>query len=604
LSHASARESDHAGPAPSTGAGAGRAALALVLIAVAVLGATAVVGATGGRAVGRLQQRAETVIEPASEIGTRLAALHAREMVALQTFLLTGSPSDRLRYGEALTRSQATEDSLGTLAESLGTQVEEAFFFMGDAAFRWRSQARPVLAEEVSREAFVADLADQRSLFSALQNETLGLEAAIAAQASAVRDLIAAEQGRQRTATLVLSGLALLAALGLGAVALHLQSLARDMARRRRDAARARAETSAVLDATADGVLGLDRSGRCTFINRAAAGLLGVDPRGSLGREASHLIRGEGVGVVLSVLGSGEPAVGPHEVVVQDRNGGTFPARLTSHAVPGGGSSLARVITIADMTRERRAADELRRAVSARERVLAVVSHDLRNPLGTVQAASELLIELELPPHKVEEQLRIIHRSAERMAGLIRDLLDVSVMESGGFSVRRGTVHLEDLLSDLVGESQGLARDRGAPLEIEVAGEARVLSFPGDADRLLQALLNLVGNAFKFSPPGSRVRVGASVDSEEGQRSLRVSVDDQGPGVPEALRDTLFEPFRQGEVGDARGAGLGLAIVRGIVAAHGGSVGVADAPGGGARFVVSLPLGPMPPDPVANPGAG
>jgi two-component system sensor histidine kinase KdpD len=149
-----------------------------------------------------------------------------------------------------------------------------------------------------------------------------------------------------------------------------------------------------------------------------------------------------------------------------------------------------------------------------------------------------------------------------------------------------------------------LVRDRGAPLEIEVAVEARALSFQGDADRLLQALLNLVGNAFKFSPPGSRVRVCASVDSEEGHRSLRVTVDDQGPGVPEALRDTLFEPFRQGEVGDARGAGLGLAIVRGIVAAHGGSVGAADTPGGGARFVVSLPLGPMPLDPVANPGAG
>lgn len=604
MSHAPARESAPSKPASYPGRGAGRIALGLVLLAVVVLGAMAVVGATGGRAVGRLQERAESVIEPASEIGTRLAALHAREMVALQTFLLSGSPSDRLRYREALDRSQAMEDSLAPLAESLGTQVQEAFFFMADAAFRWRSQARPVLDEEVTREAFVTDLPHQRNLFSALQNETLALEAAIAAQAGGVRNLIAAEQERQRAATLMLSGLALLAALGLAGVALHLQSLARDMARRRQDAARARAETSAVLNAAADGVLGLDRSGRCTFINRAAAGLLGVDLHGSLGRGANALIQGEGVVSVLSVLGSEEPEVGPAEVIIADRAGGTFPARITSHPVRGGGSSLARVVTIADMTRERQAADELRRAVSARERVMAVVSHDLRNPLGTVQAASELLIELDLPPHKVEEQLRIIHRSAERMAGLIRDLLDVSVMESGGFFLRSGTVDLEGLLSTLVGESQGLARGRGASVEIDVAGEARGCSFEGDADRLLQALLNLVGNALKFSPSGTTVRVGTSVDAEGSQPILRVTVDDQGPGVPEDLRDTLFEPFRQGEVGDARGAGLGLAIVRGIVTAHGGSVRVADAPGGGARFAVSLPMHPAVHDPVATPGAG
>lgn len=602
VDQASPRARERGGRLPTPGTGAGRIAFGLLLFAVGVLGAIAVVGAMGDRELRRLQEVTESRIEPAARQVAHLGALHATEMAALQTFLLTGDPGDRLRYGESMARSQAVEDALGVLVEELGSPVREAFFELGDAAFRWRSHARPVLSEEVPRRAFVEDLDQERRLFAGLQGEILGLETAISAEAAGNRALVTAAQQRQRFWMLLLSGLALLSALGLAGVALHLQSLARDMARRRRDAARARAETAAVLNAAADGVIGLDRGGRCTFINETASRLLGVTRGSALGQEVRGLIRGEGVAPVVSVRGSDASAAELDEVFVERRGGVPFPARVTSHPVPGGGSSLARVVTIADVTQARAAADELRRAVAAREQVLAVVSHDLRNPLGTVQAGSELLLTMNLPEDKKEEQLGIIHRSAQRMGRLIRDLLDVSAMDSGGFSVRRGTVDLDGLLAAVVTEMRTEADRSGASVELEVAPDVSGLCFDGDWDRLLQALLNLVGNALKFSPHGGRVVVGAALDAApEGDR-VRITVDDQGPGVPEAIRDTLFEPFRQGERGDGRGAGLGLAIVRGIVHAHGGEVGLADTPDGGARFVVSLPRGRPAAVSVSNPG--
>ncbi len=585
------------------GAGAGGMAFVLLFFAVAVLAAMAAVGGVGDREVRRLQDVTGSRIEPASRLAARLGTLHATEMAALQTFLLTGTSTDRLRYGEAMAQSQAMEESLGVLVEALESSVREAFFELGDAAFRWRSHARPVLSEEVSRREFVADLDQERRLFSGLQGEMLGLEAAISAEAARIRGQVADAQERQRAWTLVLSALALLSALGLAGVALHLQSLARDMARRRRDAARARAETAAVLNAAADGVLGLDRSGRCTFINETASLLLGVPRHGALGQEVRRLIRGDGVGPVVAPSGPEASAVEVEEVFVERRGADAFPARLASHPVPGGGSSLARVVTIADMTVARAAADELRRAVAAREQVLAVVSHDLRNPLGIVQAGSELLLTMELPREKQEEQLGVIHRSALRMARLIRDLLDVSAMDSGGFSVRRGRVDLDGLLAAVVSEMRTEAERSAGVVELDVGPEVSGLCVEGDWDRLLQALLNLAGNALKFSPPGGRVAVGAALDPGDGEQRVHITVDDQGPGVPEELRDRLFEPFRQGERGDRRGAGLGLAIVRGIVTAHGGQVKVADSPDGGARFVVSLPLVRAAGDSPSTPGA-
>jgi signal transduction histidine kinase len=189
------------------------------------------------------------------------------------------------------------------------------------------------------------------------------------------------------------------------------------------------------------------------------------------------------------------------------------------------------------------------------------------------------------------------------MGRLIRDLLDVSAMDSGGFSVRRGRVDLDGLLAAVVTGASAEAEGSGGMVELDIEPEVSGRSVEGDWDRLLQALLNLVGNALKFSPPGGRVAVGAALERPHEPDRVCITVDDEGPGVPEELRDRLFEPFRQGQRGDRRGAGLGLAIVRGIVTAHGGEVAVDDAPDGGARFVVRLSLDRSPDDSSSTPGA-
>jgi signal transduction histidine kinase len=165
-------------------------------------------------------------------------------------------------------------------------------------------------------------------------------------------------------------------------------------------------------------------------------------------------------------------------------------------------------------------------------------------------------------------------------------------------------VDLDGLLAAVVSELRTEADRAGGTVELNVPPETSGLCFEGDWDRLLQAFLNLVGNALKFSPPGGRVAVGAVLDGGGDGGRVRITVDDEGPGVPEEIRERLFEPFSQGERGDRRGAGLGLAIVRGIVIAHGGDVEVDDAPSGGARFVVTLPLDRSGAASSSTPGAG
>jgi signal transduction histidine kinase len=230
---------------------------------------------------------------------------------------------------------------------------------------------------------------------------------------------------------------------------------------------------------------------------------------------------------------------------------------------------------------------EAREAIRMRDDILAVVSHDLRNPLNTISVASSLL-ELNPSPEVSSKAQRSIGRAAKQMERLLQDLLDVSRADAGGMVVERAPVDVVALIEEAFALSLPQAEDKSVKLERSVAGD--VGSIEGDRDRLLQVLGNLLGNAIKFVPPGGRVTIGA----QHLYGQIRVWISDDGPGIPAEQVPRVFDRFWQANRSGSRGAGLGLAIAKSIVDAHGGQIGVHSQLGEGSTFFCWLPCSPAP----------
>ena len=228
---------------------------------------------------------------------------------------------------------------------------------------------------------------------------------------------------------------------------------------------------------------------------------------------------------------------------------------------------------------------DAQRAIAARDQLLAAVSHDLRNPLGVVMMSTAFLREL-LPDGgpQVSRQLEMIGRSAGQMNGMIEDLLDVARVDAGRLAVDATPVAASALLLEAADLLRPLAEKNGITLLVDDGGELpRVLA---DSNRVLQVFSNLGGNAVKFTPRGGTIALGADLDGG----ALRFHVADTGLGMPAEHLPHLFDRFWQASRNDRRGIGLGLAIVQGIVAAHGGRVWAESTPGEGSTFYFTLPL--------------
>jgi len=228
---------------------------------------------------------------------------------------------------------------------------------------------------------------------------------------------------------------------------------------------------------------------------------------------------------------------------------------------------------------------ESQQAVRAREEVLAIVSHDLRNPLNAVTLGASLLQMSETLSADDREQIDTIEVSAKRMARLIADLLDVTRLEGG----KRLPIDLATVtVRELVDEAQELFRAQAGVAQVSLVAHADP-SLPcvhADRHRVMQVLSNLIGNAMKFTPPGGRIEFGAK--PRDGM--VLFSVIDTGPGIPKENLSDIFSPYWQAKRTERMGAGLGLPIARGIVEAHGGKIWAESDPGQGTRFYFTLPL--------------
>ncbi|HEX2090782.1 MAG TPA: PAS domain-containing sensor histidine kinase [Longimicrobiaceae bacterium] len=228
--------------------------------------------------------------------------------------------------------------------------------------------------------------------------------------------------------------------------------------------------------------------------------------------------------------------------------------------------------------------ERTQQAVQARNEVLAIVSHDLRNPVHLISSCADLLRDPSLPEERRCQQIEIMRRSADRMNRLIQDLLDVSVIEARGLSLERSPVNAAGLVREAC-EMIGQIAGRKA-LRIDCDVPETLPEIHADRDRILQVFSNLIGNAVKFTAEGGRISLRAVDRGEE----IEFSVTDTGPGIPEAHLEHVFDRFWQAKHTSRTGAGLGLAIARGIVEPHGGRIWVESEVGRGSTFYFTLPV--------------
>ncbi|HEX2081393.1 MAG TPA: ATP-binding protein [Longimicrobium sp.] len=233
---------------------------------------------------------------------------------------------------------------------------------------------------------------------------------------------------------------------------------------------------------------------------------------------------------------------------------------------------------------EARAAAEA--AVNARDEVLRIVAHDIGNALSAVKIHA-MVLERILPPDAQDEARRrteAIRHLAQQVDRLRQDLLDVAAIEAGRLSIEPMEADLGAVVEEVMGTVAAAAQEKGLRMDASVPADLPAVW--ADAERIQQLLGNLVGNAVKFTPEGGAVEVRCAM--EDGL--VRVSVADTGPGMPPEQLPHVFDRFWQARSTRRAGAGLGLAIAKGIVEAHGGEIGVRSEPGQGATFTFTLPV--------------
>jgi PAS domain S-box-containing protein len=319
--------------------------------------------------------------------------------------------------------------------------------------------------------------------------------------------------------------------------------------------------------------------GTILYVSPACRTILGFEPQELVGRPNREFFHPEEAERVLGAVreAARTGAVRSETFRVRRKDGSYAWVESRFRALRENGRAVEFVAVTRDVT-ERVRLEEMRRDF------VAMLSHDLKNPLGVILGFAELLREDPGDAEAVQELAARIEASAEEALGLVQDFLDTERIERGQFEIRRGPVSLESLIDRVCLQQAGIARLRHVRIERRCAPSLPELS--ADERLLERALGNLVRNALRFAPEGSTVLVEAEGQGEQ----VAVRVRDRGPGVPEAERSSLFRRFSApGAKRDS--TGLGLFVVKTIVEAHGGAVVAEFPPEGGSVFGFVLPLG-------------
>jgi two-component system phosphate regulon sensor histidine kinase PhoR len=322
-----------------------------------------------------------------------------------------------------------------------------------------------------------------------------------------------------------------------------------------------------------EGVLMLDEAGRVALINPALREML-LLPADSVGKKPLEVVRHAPLKELLD-----EAAAGVRSVSREIELSGLKPRRLQARVSPLAGEPGGVFAVFVDVT-------EMRRLESLRRDFVANVSHELRTPVTAIRSAAETLsISLEYDPGAAAGFVDIIDRNAERLHGLVEDLLDLSRIESRELRLAFEDLDLEQVFEQVLSLFRERAHRKGVALTASV--NAGVPPARADRRALEHVLTNLIDNAVKYCPRGATVLLRV----EEKDRQLAVFVEDDGAGIEEKHLPRLFERFYRVDAGRSRelgGTGLGLSIVKHLVEAMGGTVSVTSRVGEGTRFSFTL----------------
>lgn len=347
-----------------------------------------------------------------------------------------------------------------------------------------------------------------------------------------------------------------------------------------------------ILNSVGEGLCGVDLQGKTTFINPAAAKLLGYSAVELLGQSIEillppHKVDGAAYAVEASPLSKAFHAALQQGLVhqgmdelFQRKNGSVFPVEYMCTPIREQGAIVGVVIAFKDIT-ERQIVERMK------DEFVSVVSHELRTPLTSLHGALRMLSSglLDSQPAKGKRLLDIAVDSTDRLVRLINDILDVQRIESGKVAMEKKACSVADLMAHAVDVMQAMADKTGVTLAIDPLSAFLWV----DSDRIMQTLTNLLSNAIKFSSSGSTVWLKA----QEQEKYVLFQVKDQGRGIPSDKLESIFERFQQVDTSDARnheGTGLGLAICRSIVQQHDGQIWVESMLGEGSTFYFTLPL--------------
>jgi two-component system sensor histidine kinase VicK len=350
-------------------------------------------------------------------------------------------------------------------------------------------------------------------------------------------------------------------------------------------------EELAILAAVGDGIYGMDLDGKFSFINPAAAKMLGYAPEEMQGKDIHELIHhSHADGAQHSkancplLLGlRRQEGVRIRDDVFWRKDGTTIPVGYIANPLIDEGAMAGMVVAFQDVS-------ERRRLEKMKDEFISTVSHELRTPLTSLRASLGLISSgsLDRRPEKQKQMLEVAIDNCDRLVRLVNDILDFDRVENGSIPLHRENLRIGDLLR------------RAADVEHEAAFKAQIrfrfdapagLMVNVDQERILRVLSELVSNAIKFSPPETIVKLTAH---EAENDEVCIAVEDQGRGIAHDKLDVIFERFQQGDASDSRalgGTGLGLAICRRIVQQHGGRIWVESEPGKGSRFHFTLPAG-------------
>jgi PAS domain S-box-containing protein len=359
----------------------------------------------------------------------------------------------------------------------------------------------------------------------------------------------------------------------------------------------ARKRARDLIELASDGIFIADLDGRLTEVNEAACGLLGYARTELLCKSISDLIPpadAERFQKHKVYLLEGHTDVS--EWVGVRKDGAIFPAEVSAKILPDGRwLGIVRDITVRKRMEDslRVSEAEARQATKARDDLLGIVAHDLRNPLQVIATeAGSLTSSKEVTAREIGKE---ISTAARRMDRIIQDLLDVTRIDTGQLSVRRSRVPVRELIEDILHSEIVLASSANIDLKSFVPSD--LPDVWADPDRVVQVLDNLIGNAIKFTKPGGRI----TLKAERRPHEVLFSVSDSGKGISEGDLPHVFDRFWRGSETQKRGAGLGLSIVKGIVDAHDGRVWAESALGQGSTFFFTIPVMPQKaPGPVGS----